>query len=68
MRHCTISCDRCSSPISGGHSILEVKAGELSKTRDDQIDLCSSCCAEFVDWLRGTSKFELWASDATATA
>jgi hypothetical protein len=40
------------------------RAGDLVKTRDDPIDLCSDCCAEFVDWLRGTSKFELAGSEA----
>jgi hypothetical protein len=51
MRVTVISCCRCKSPISGGRSIITFEAGELSRTRDDPIDLCSDCCAEFVDWL-----------------
>jgi hypothetical protein len=61
-----IACDKCATPISGGHSIILFVAGDLSKTQDDAIDLCSDCCVEFVDWLKGSSKFELTASEATA--
>jgi hypothetical protein len=68
MKVTVVSCCRCNSPISGGHSIITLEAGNLSKTRDDPIDLCSDCCADFVEWLRGSRKFELSSSEATTTA
>ena len=62
MRVTAISCCRCKTPIAGGHSLITFEAGALSRTRDDPIDLCSDCCADFVNWLRGSSKFELTSS------
>ena len=46
-------CSRCGSPVLEGRSILEIKAGELAKRRDEPwIDLCGPCTDRFVDWLR----------------
>jgi hypothetical protein len=63
----TIRCDKCLSAIAGGNSIIEVKAGDLVRQLDQPMDLCSECCAEFLDWLR-SSKFELTTSEAEALA
>jgi hypothetical protein len=52
VRVTTISCCRCKSPIAGGHSIITFEAGDLTKTRDDPIDLCSDCSNEFIDFLK----------------
>jgi hypothetical protein len=52
VRHTTIRCDRCSTPISGGHSIVEVKAGDLVKQLDQPIDLCSTFSGQFLDFLK----------------
>jgi hypothetical protein len=62
MRHCTISCDRCSSPISGGHSILEVKHGDLVKQFDQPLDLCAACSGDLMDFLRPPEPFKLESS------
>jgi hypothetical protein len=49
----TIHCSRCSCTILGGHSILEVKAGDLANRVDEPyFDLCASCADRFLDWLR----------------
>jgi hypothetical protein len=68
MRTTTIACDRCSTEITGGHSIVEVKHGDLVRQFDQPLDLCQQCCSEFLEWLRGSHKFELAASEATASA
>jgi hypothetical protein len=34
-------------------SILEIKAGALTRQYSGAIDLCSECSALFTDWLRG---------------
>jgi hypothetical protein len=47
-----IACDRCSTEIIAGHSILKVTAGDLVKRLDDPLDLCSTCADLFLDWLR----------------
>ena len=65
MRLTTVRCDKCSTPISGGHSIIEFKAGELANRHDAPVDLCSTCASEFVDGLK-PRRFEL--SEAGATA
>ena len=44
---------RCGSTITGGNSILELKAGDLAKRHEEPwIDLCASCADRFDDWLR----------------
>ena len=53
MKTTSIQCDRCGSPITGGHSIIEVKAGNLTRLHSDPIDLCSECCERFNEWLKG---------------
>jgi hypothetical protein len=44
-------CDRCSAIILRGHSILDVKAGDLVKRFDAPLDLCLDCSIAFGDWL-----------------
>jgi hypothetical protein len=53
MRTVTIHCSRCGCTILGGHSILEVKAGDLAnRIEEPYFDLCASCVDRFLDWLR----------------
>jgi hypothetical protein len=53
MRTTQIHCNRCGDTILGGHSILEVKAGDLvNRVEEPYIDLCGSCVDRFQDWLR----------------
>jgi hypothetical protein len=59
-----IACDKCSTPISGGHAVIQFVAGELATTRDDPLDLCSTCANEFVDWLK-PRRFELETAGTT---
>ncbi|MGO8902132.1 MAG: hypothetical protein ACLQU5_27860 [Isosphaeraceae bacterium] len=54
----THHCDRCKSTITGNRSVLTATRGELTvevldETRlADGLDLCQSCAAQFLDWLR----------------
>jgi hypothetical protein len=53
MRTTTVHCNRCGSTIQGGHSVLELKAGDLAKRHDEPwIDLCGACSELFSSWLR----------------
>jgi hypothetical protein len=53
MRTTVIHCCRCRCTIMGGHSILEVKAGDLAnRVEEPYFDLCAECAARFLDWLR----------------
>jgi hypothetical protein len=54
MRTTTLHCCRCRCTITGGHSILEVKAGALANRFDGEprVDLCGDCADQFMDWLR----------------
>jgi hypothetical protein len=53
MRTTTIHCNRCRCTITGGHSILEVKAGDLAnRIEEPYFDLCAGCIDRFLDWLR----------------
>ena len=53
MRTTTIHCNRCGSTILGGHSVLNITAGELASRHSDPIDLCGGCCERFVGGLAG---------------
>ncbi|MFI5455640.1 MAG: hypothetical protein ACHRXM_09330 [Isosphaerales bacterium] len=56
MRTTVIHCSRCGATILGGHSILQIVAGELANRHDEPwIDLCGSCVDRFGDWLRSGS-------------
>ena len=52
-------CDRCKSTITGNRSVLTATRGELAvevledTPLTDGLDLCHSCAAAFLDWLRG---------------
>ena len=61
-----IACDRCSTEITGGHLILEVKHGDLVKQLDQPLDLCSVCADLFLDFVRPTP-FKLETSTKAAT-
>jgi hypothetical protein len=53
MRTTTIHCNRCRCTIAGGHSILEVKAGDLAnRVEKPYFDLCADCVDRFLDRLR----------------
>ncbi len=52
MRLTTIRCDKCATPISGGHSVITFTAGELVTRHDQPMDLCKTCTSEFVEWLK----------------
>ena len=74
MRQTTILCDKCSTTITGGHSIMTITfiAGELTKTRDDPLDLCQSCASELIGWLKADAGvrdqgFALESSDHVTT-
>lgn len=49
-----VHCNRCGATcLDGGHSILEVKAGELAnRVEEPYLDLCAGCVDRFLDWLR----------------
>jgi hypothetical protein len=53
MRTITIQCNRCGQNILGGHSVLNITAGDLVSRHGDPIDVCGDCCERFGDWLRG---------------
>jgi hypothetical protein len=54
MRNVTRTCDRCGAVLTNQPgSILEVKAGELTKHfAEPWLDLCTPCSERFADWLR----------------
>ena len=61
VKNISVCCDRCGAAILGGHSIIEVKAGELTTRHVEPLDLCADCCQRFEDWLRSgrqTAAFE----------
>ena len=57
-----IACDKCSTAINGGHSIIEVKHGDLLKQFDGPLDLCQSCSGGLPDLLRPPAPFMLESS------
>ena len=53
MRTQKVCCDRCAAVVVEHGSIIELKAGELTKQHAEPwIDLCGSCSERFVEWLR----------------
>ena len=54
MKQITWICDRCGAVCTDQPcSILELKAGELTKQfAEPWIDLCGPCSERFIDWLR----------------
>jgi hypothetical protein len=64
----TVKCNRCGEIITSNFSVLKFVAGEMYAQHDEDLDLCSSCSSEFLDWLKSSSKFGLSSSEATTTA
>jgi hypothetical protein len=52
VKHTTVTCDRCKSPVAA-FSIMEATAGPLRKALPNALDLCEPCGERFKDWLRG---------------
>jgi hypothetical protein len=63
VRTTTIACDKCSAEITGGHSIIEVKHGDLARQFDGLLDLCATCSGALADFLRPPTPFKLESGD-----
>jgi hypothetical protein len=51
-RTVTRICDRCKGCCVEQGSVIEVKAGDLTKQVTETLDLCTDCSALFADFLR----------------
>jgi hypothetical protein len=53
MRQVTRICDRCGAVLTDQPgSIVEVKAGDLTRQFSEALDLCSDCSGLFSDFLK----------------
>jgi hypothetical protein len=57
MRTTQIPCSRCGSTHLGGHSVLEIEAGDLAMRHDEPcVDLCASCVDGFEEFLESACR------------
>jgi hypothetical protein len=52
MRHVTRICDRCRGCIVEQGSVIEIKAGSLTRQQPETLDLCEDCSRLLTDFIQ----------------